>query len=197
MADINVERKRPSIWPWVVGLIVLAFLIWAIAEMVDRDPVAGDPVDEPAAVPAPEPAPPFDEEPAELEDLAPLGPEDESRLVRVSGAVVGQPTAEGFWVLTDRDRVVFVRTRRPVVTGEHVDVTGTLASNPEEDADAWFDDARLRDAIGWNVERRAHIQVDEAPEVLPRQPDPRLPQQEPPESEPGQRAPSGAERLRI
>ena len=31
MADINIERKRPSIWPWVVGLLVLALLIWAIA----------------------------------------------------------------------------------------------------------------------------------------------------------------------
>lgn len=37
MADINVERKGPSIWPWVVGLIVLALLIWALVEMFGRD----------------------------------------------------------------------------------------------------------------------------------------------------------------
>lgn len=28
MADINVERKGPNIWPWIIGLIVLALLIW-------------------------------------------------------------------------------------------------------------------------------------------------------------------------
>jgi hypothetical protein len=34
MADINVERAGPSIWPWIIGLVVLALLIWAVAEMV-------------------------------------------------------------------------------------------------------------------------------------------------------------------
>lgn len=47
MADINVERKGPSIWPWVIGLIVLALLIWALMELFGRsDPgvVEGEPV---------------------------------------------------------------------------------------------------------------------------------------------------------
>ena len=33
MADINVERKGPSIWPWIVGLLVVALLAWALIEM--------------------------------------------------------------------------------------------------------------------------------------------------------------------
>lgn len=37
MADINVERKGPSIWPWIIGLIVLALLIWALVEMFGGD----------------------------------------------------------------------------------------------------------------------------------------------------------------
>lgn len=37
MADINVERKQRSIWPWIVGLLVLALLIWLLASMMDRD----------------------------------------------------------------------------------------------------------------------------------------------------------------
>jgi hypothetical protein len=37
VADINVERKGPSIWPWIVGLIVLALLIWALVEMFGRE----------------------------------------------------------------------------------------------------------------------------------------------------------------
>lgn len=59
MADINVERKGPSIWPWIIGLIILALVIWALAELmgdddvVDTDPVAV--VDEPAASPVPAP----------------------------------------------------------------------------------------------------------------------------------------------
>jgi len=45
VADINVERKGPSIWPWIIGLIVLALLIWALVEMFgDRtQPVVADP----------------------------------------------------------------------------------------------------------------------------------------------------------
>ncbi len=28
MAEIRVERKGRSIWPWIVGLVVLAVLVW-------------------------------------------------------------------------------------------------------------------------------------------------------------------------
>lgn len=46
VADINVERKGPSVWPWVVGLLVLALLIWALVEMFegDAEPALNDPV---------------------------------------------------------------------------------------------------------------------------------------------------------
>lgn len=37
MADINVERKGPSIWPWILGLIALALLIWALTQMFGRE----------------------------------------------------------------------------------------------------------------------------------------------------------------
>lgn len=33
MADIKVERKRTGVWVWVVGLLVAALLIWALAEL--------------------------------------------------------------------------------------------------------------------------------------------------------------------
>ncbi len=38
MADIDVERKSgPPIWMWVLGLLLLALIIWAIVSMMDRD----------------------------------------------------------------------------------------------------------------------------------------------------------------
>ena len=37
MAEINLEHKKRSIWPWILGLIVLALLIWLAVEMMDRD----------------------------------------------------------------------------------------------------------------------------------------------------------------
>lgn len=46
MADINVERRGPRVWPWIIGLVVLVLLIWAIAELVDRgEPVPGETVE--------------------------------------------------------------------------------------------------------------------------------------------------------
>jgi hypothetical protein len=51
VADINVERKGPSIWPWIIGLIVLALLIWALTQVLGRDDTRQrpmTPVDTPA-----------------------------------------------------------------------------------------------------------------------------------------------------
>ena len=44
MAEINVERKGPSVWPWIVGLLVVALLIWLLVEMFgnDDEPVVAD-----------------------------------------------------------------------------------------------------------------------------------------------------------
>lgn len=58
MADINVERRGPSIWPWILGLLVLALVIWGVAEMVDEDEpqvTEAESVEEPATMPAPTP----------------------------------------------------------------------------------------------------------------------------------------------
>lgn len=43
MAEIRVERKeRRSMLPWILGLLLLALVLWGIAEMAGRDDAAGD-----------------------------------------------------------------------------------------------------------------------------------------------------------
>jgi hypothetical protein len=37
MADINVVRKSASIWPWILGSIVAALLIWALISLFGSD----------------------------------------------------------------------------------------------------------------------------------------------------------------
>ena len=36
MAEIRVEKKRTNIWPWIIGLILVALLIWGIAAMTNN-----------------------------------------------------------------------------------------------------------------------------------------------------------------
>lgn len=37
MADIDVQRKGPAIWPFVIGAVVLGLLIWGLIRLFDRD----------------------------------------------------------------------------------------------------------------------------------------------------------------
>lgn len=36
MAEIHVQRRRP-IWPWILGVLALAILIWAVASRRTED----------------------------------------------------------------------------------------------------------------------------------------------------------------
>ena len=57
MADIDIQKKGPSIWPWIIGLALLLLLGWLVAEWLGDDDeveVAGEQVGvvtEPVAVP--------------------------------------------------------------------------------------------------------------------------------------------------
>lgn len=33
MAELRVERKRPRVWRWIVLLLLIALLVWAIVEL--------------------------------------------------------------------------------------------------------------------------------------------------------------------
>jgi hypothetical protein len=63
MADINIERKNSSVWPWVVGIVLLAVVVLVVMQYVKgRDTAVNAPADSatvqqaPAYQPAPPPA---------------------------------------------------------------------------------------------------------------------------------------------
>jgi hypothetical protein len=37
VADIDVTRKRPALWPMLVGAIILGLLIWGLIRLFDRE----------------------------------------------------------------------------------------------------------------------------------------------------------------
>ncbi|MEJ8755585.1 hypothetical protein WG947_01140 [Pontibacter sp. H259] len=47
MAEINIERRKKPVWPWILLLLIVALLIWAIYEMTnDRDDIDTEEVQE-------------------------------------------------------------------------------------------------------------------------------------------------------
>lgn len=110
MADIDIERKGPSIWPWIIGLLILALLVWGLVEMMGDDEDEVD-ADEAAVVEEPlEPAPP----PVTTAPAAAMLPV--AAILAGPDAYVGQtvsgearvaevPTDRGFWVEADGQRM--------------------------------------------------------------------------------------------
>lgn len=114
MADLNVERKGPSIWPWIIGLIVLALLIWALVELFeDDDAVVTDPAMEQPTVVDPAPAPVMPETMVAALPLSEIAQEPEAFEGRtVSGEVtVAEAGADGgFWAEDQGQRLFVVIT---------------------------------------------------------------------------------------
>lgn len=41
MADINIERKKRSLWFWIIGLVLLAAVIYGAARIIGTEAEAG------------------------------------------------------------------------------------------------------------------------------------------------------------
>lgn len=57
MADIDIQEKKGSIWPWILGLLGLILVAWLVMEMLDDDddvdPVVTDTQQTPYTAPPP------------------------------------------------------------------------------------------------------------------------------------------------
>lgn len=42
MAEINIERKKRPVWPWLLLILILALLGWAIYELATEDDTVDD-----------------------------------------------------------------------------------------------------------------------------------------------------------
>lgn len=162
MAEIRIERKHGrSLWPWLIGLVVLALLMWAIAELVntDRDNktmavadstgapgsnAEGSVPSQPgAAAPASEVAPEVGITPVGA--LVPLGVQHAGQTVSASGQVLTDPSQGGFWLRAEGNAVLWVRSTQAVKQGQSVqDLVGTLQRPRPGDVDQWMKDSDLQ-----------------------------------------------------
>ena len=118
VADISVERKDRSIWPWILGLLLLGLLIWGLLELLDND---NDLVERPVAT---EPAPVVDPVPPVVGAAAVATPTIADVLANPA-AYAGQSFStqevrvaevtgdRGFWIENNGQRMFVVKNESP------------------------------------------------------------------------------------
>jgi hypothetical protein len=42
MAEIKIQEKKNSIWPWVIALLIIAAIIYFVVYYMEPDPVVDD-----------------------------------------------------------------------------------------------------------------------------------------------------------
>lgn len=136
MADINVERKERSIWPWILGLLALLLLIWLLVELFDRDrgDVAVAPVADTAAMvtpAAPPPPVPVAQGPGTIADILgnPAGFYGQPYATPQAVRVTEVPSDRGFWVEDQGQRLFVVLNESP--QSGTADVQGKMAEKPD------------------------------------------------------------------
>jgi hypothetical protein len=136
--------------------LILAALLHGCGEA--GPDAASDPEDQPAPARAAEieAGPPAED--AGLAEHARIGPEDIGNTLVAMGAVVGEPLAEGFFLLTEDDQMVFVYSSRRVSSGEGLRVVGPVHGFAPADAAAAADRAFPTGVrAGWSLQLQVSV----------------------------------------
>ncbi|MBW3549302.1 MAG: hypothetical protein KY442_00365 [Proteobacteria bacterium] len=157
MAKIDIERKK-TVWPWIVGLIVLLLVIWGLFELLDNDaepamvpPAATAPMTDPAVDPA-EPAAPMDQ-PVSVAPMPPPPTDADNTSIPVGAIIIGPseflgqpvvgtaevadvPSDRGFWLEQAGQRIFAVIAQSPnmedeinINAGQQVRLAGIVYDN--------------------------------------------------------------------
>ncbi len=164
MTEIKLQKRKVPFWPWIVGLVVAAVIVYGISNLVTSKAINVMPVDSTAIAAGGAPGggdtPPPPLPSSSLEALLPLGVEDLTQRVAVNGEVVGSPSADGFWVLSDENVVIFVRGAPPAKLGAREEnLMGRLTAAKPGEADKWQENAKLKEARGWIMTRDMYVRV--------------------------------------
>jgi len=168
MRRIDVEKKRVTHWPWLLGLALLVLAGWGATVLLrppDEDegpelPVTTADTLPPARIPGlGSPGGAAAAEPS-VPDLLPLGEEHLGETVRAEGEVLATGN-DAFWILAG-SAILRVDSRRRTRKGDTVRVRGVLRESDPEMTDQIASDVLFRgsDSERWTVVRSLKL-VDE------------------------------------
>jgi len=175
MAEINIEKKR-SAMPWVIGILVLLLVLWALWEIFDTDTVepAAETVTPAAALtspvdaavrmePIPTPPPPTDADDSQIPvSVIVVGPaEYVARPVAGTARVAEVVSDRGFWIEQGGQRIFAVLAQAPnmeqavdVQAGQQVRLSGVVY------------DSSMVDRIEGGLESQTRELIDDQPAFL-------------------------------
>ncbi len=169
MRRIDVEKKQPTRWPWLLGVGVLALALWGIT-VLSRAPEEEEV--QPAGITTPDTLPPA-LIPSRPGAVAPHAQDEAGRAVsdfseadigevaRVAGEVVATGH-NAFWVLAG-SHVLRVDSERRVRRGDSISVEGTIRPADGETTDRMASEVMSRqgDNDNWTIVRTLKL-VDAA-----------------------------------
>jgi hypothetical protein len=142
---VDIRKKRPSRWPWAVGVVALGLIVWGVTALLAPPRERQVPETETPADTQPPAALPLANQRARaigsgtLEGLAPLGLEDRGMALSVDAEVLAGDDA-GYWLLA-AGRVIRFETSMSLEEGDSVRARGILRRFDRREAERMAHDA--------------------------------------------------------